>query len=53
VREGLRLRLMNWYNNTSAVPDADRDGRDMPTFDPTLPFPDAGMRRRELLDGGV
>lgn len=48
--EKLQRRLMNWYINTSGVPDEKRDSRDMPTYDPTVPFPDAQSRGAALLD---
>jgi arylsulfatase A-like enzyme len=35
VVETLRLRLMNWYINTTGVPPPDKDPRDMPPYYPT------------------
>lgn len=51
VVEQLQQRLMNWYINTSGVPEEKRDSRDMPTFDPVTPFSDVTSRAATLLDG--
>lgn len=51
VREGLQLRLMNRYISTTGVPPMDRDGREMPEFEPMSTFsPEQKQRTRTVLD---
>jgi choline-sulfatase len=50
VRGEMQQRLMNWYIDTSGVPEEYRDARDMPPFVRNSTFPDADARSRVLLD---
>ncbi|ODU70553.1 MAG: sulfatase [Novosphingobium sp. SCN 66-18] len=50
VREELQQRLLNWYVDTSGVPEEYRDSRDMPRFIRNPTFPDAAARTQSLLD---
>ncbi|GAA0303498.1 hypothetical protein GCM10009087_11670 [Sphingomonas oligophenolica] len=51
VRADMQRRLLNWYINTSGVPDEHRDERGTPEFIPNPIFPDALTRSTQLLDG--
>lgn len=47
----MQNRLLSWYVNTTGVPPADKDPRDLPPFYPTpdsLPGDEA--RRMQILD---
>lgn len=50
VRGEMQQKLMNWYIDTSGVPEEYRDARDMPPFVRDPVFPDAQARSRVLLD---
>lgn len=50
ARAEMETRLLNWYIDTSGVPEEYRDARDMPPYVHNADFPDAQQRMRQLLD---
>jgi choline-sulfatase len=50
VREQLQVRLLDWYINTSGVPDEKRGQRDMPAFVPNEPFSNVETVTQKLID---
>ena len=50
VRQELQIRLMNWYINTTGVPDATKDPRGLPPYYPTEPKPDPADALAKILD---
>ena len=50
VRAELQQRLLNWYIDTTGVPEENRDARDMPPFVRNPAFPDAAAQATQLLN---
>jgi len=50
VRNEMGTRLLNWYIDTSGVPEEYRDARDMPPFVRNPSFPDAASKIPALLN---
>lgn len=53
VREGLQTRLLEWYIDTSGVPEAAKDPRDTPPYYPSPNFPAAARDPAKLFDEQV